>query len=207
MAEVGDLYEGRIFCTLGVQTSITVRHWRVSGKTGTGATDAQIAAGLEGAVATAMKAVISASATYRGVGVRRIQPLPISLETYSNAAAGVGGLAGDPLPLQTAGIITIGTALGGRSRRGRAYIPFPNEDSNTASALPSNAYVALLATLGGALTATFGPGAGGNTNNLIAVVFSRKFNTRTDVSSNLPRTQWGTQRSRGGYGRPNPSPI
>lgn len=204
---VGDILQSRIETSFGTQSSQNIRHWRVSAEVAPAATHAQIAANLDTSIAPLYKAVLSTSATYRGVAVRRIFPLPPTIEAIANANLGAGTIAGDPLPKQTAGVVTFRTALAGRKFRGRFYAAFPAESDNNASTLPSNAYVAGLALLGGVFTLsrTIPNGAGSTT--IDPVIWHRRTSTFDVITNIVARTIWGTQRRRGDYGRPNPPMI
>lgn len=207
MAQVGDLYEARIVVTQGQQTSINVRHYEVTAKSGNGATDAQIASAIDTLIAGAYKALLDSVAFYRGVGVRRITPLPIGVEVSTLASSGVGTATGDSLPGQVSGLITLRTAFGGRSRRGRVYIPFPAEGDNGTTGTPTVGYNTRLGTLAAQLITSITAGGGGNDNFLIPVVYSRKFNLKTPVTTASGPFKWATQRSRGTYGRVNAPPF
>lgn len=207
MANVNDIYEARIVSTYGVQSAINVRHYQVTTKAGTGATDLQFAQALDGVFAAEVKALMNVSATYRGVGVRRIVPAPVSLETSTIANAGAGTTAGDALPLQIAGVISLRTLFGGRRYRGRLYVPFASESDSDGNGNPQAGYIAAMATFAASLRATFVPGGGGNTNTFVPGIYSRSGSFITAILSTLQRASWGTMRSRGGFGRANPAPF
>lgn len=209
MAAIGDIYEVRIFCdrVFSGQASVNVRHYRVTQVLGTGATNLTIAQFLDTAYHSKYKPLLCDSARYRGVGVRRIYPLPAETETLTGGNAGNGTATGQALPEQTCGIITLRTALGGPRYRGRVYVPFPSEDGNDADARPTTAYFDNLTLLGNTLVSGMSPGAGGNTIDMVAVVWSRKYNTYQDILTAQARFKWGTQRSRGTYGAKNLSPV
>jgi hypothetical protein len=207
MALVGDIYEARIVSTIGGQTAINIRHYRVSTIVGTGASDSGIATAVNARFATDMKAAMTSNATYRGVGVRRIKPLPVTIETFTIASLGAGTAAGDVLPTQTCGMISLRTLLAGKSRRGRFYVPFPSEGLNDTDGTPTAAYITTLGLLAGDILATLTAGGGGNTNDLVPVVYSRELDLTTDLASTISRDKWATQRSRGDFGRVNPPPF
>lgn len=209
MAEVNDIYEVRIFCThtSQQQTAVNVRHYRIVAKQGTGATDLTIAQFLDTQFHTVYKPILHNQAQYRGVGVRRIKPLPVTAEVLTSGNVGAGTATGEPLPGQVCGIITLRTLFGGPRYRGRMYLPFPAETFNDADSLPTTAYYNLLGTLGNVMASGMSPGAGGNTMDMLPIVFSRKFSTSEDVIGYTQRFKWATQRSRGSYGAKNPAPF
>lgn len=207
MAEINDIYEARIICTQANQISINVRHYRVSSKAGTGATDGQIANIVSLSFHQVYKDVMASSASFRGVGVKRIRPLPASGETTTILDLGPGSQAGDPLPLQTSGMITLKTGLAGRSFRGRVYVPFPAEVDNGATGVPTAGYLTRLDTLAARFLLTLTAGSAGNTNDLAPVVFSRKLNDVVVLTQTIGRPRWATQRPRGSYGAANIPPF
>lgn len=209
MPSVNDILEVRIFCdrTLSGQAAVNVRHYRVTQVQGSGATNLVIAQFLDTAFHSKYKPLLCDSARYKGVGVRRIFPLPAETETLTGGNMGSGTATGQALPEQTCGVITLRTDLGGPRYRGRVYIPFPAEDSNDSDAKPTTAYYDNLTLLGDVLAAGMSPGSGGNTVDMVPVIWSRKYGTWRDVTGRQSRFKWGTQRSRGTYGAKNPSPI
>lgn len=207
MANLNDVYEVRIICTLGIQTSINVRHYVCTVLNGLGPTDAQIASAMDTTFNVDFKSLLSVQATYRGVGVRRIKPLPVLVETSTIANLGVGTVLGDALPSQTCGVIKLGTAVAGKSYRGRIYVPFPSETDSGAQGDPNAGYLTNLGLL--ANTCLLQVTAGTAPNNAVfdPVIHSKKLGLDTFLSSSFARLSWGTQRKRGGFGRPNPPPF
>jgi len=204
---VGDIVEARVYCTVLTQTSINVRHYVCTAKAGTGCTDQELADVLSTAFAAPYKALMSASSSYRGVGIHRLLPAPPGLETFSIIGQGIGTVAGDLLPKQTAGLITLRSLFSGKSFRGRVYIPFPGETDNGANSAPIGGYVTRLGTLATEFMTVRNPGAGGNTCQFVAGIFSRKLQIESVITSFVAKTIWGTQRKRGDFGRLNASPI
>lgn len=207
MAEPGDLYECRIVTTRGNQTAINVRHYLCTAKAGTGVTDQTLATQLDATFQTALKALMDGGSQYRGVGVRRISPLPLGAEVVSTANAGNGNVAGDQLPAQICGMITLRSEFGGRDRRGRIYIPFVAEADNDTIGAPSTGYMTRLGSFAALLIFVQALGTAGNTNTFQPVVHSRKTGVNVYIRTATAIQKWATQRSRGHFGRPNPSPI
>lgn len=79
-------------------------------------------------------------------------------EFLDAGAAVTGTVAGDPLPPQTAGCITLRTALSGKSFRGRVYLGGAAEPDNIAGGLMSSTFqtaaVAFLTAVSSAMTAS-----------------------------------------------------
>lgn len=207
MADPGDLYEVRIVCNRGDQTSINVRHYLCTTKTGTGVTDLYLATQLDLTFHSAYKALMDATSSYRGTGVRRISPLPLGVENVSVANAGIGTATGTRLPSQDAGMITLRTEFGGRTRRGRIYVPFPSVSDNDAAGNPTTGYMTRLGTLAGVLIFVQGLTQGANANTFQPVIHSRKEGVNTYIRTATAIQKWATQRSRGQFGRPNPYPF
>lgn len=207
MAAVGSVYRIRTVCSLPNQIAEQVTHWYVSAIAGTGATDQDIANAADAFFGPITKALLTALATYRGCGVQRINLPPLPVEAVATNQAGVGSLAGDLLPLQVSGLLSLRTPLAGKSNRGRVYLPWPTEGQNGPTGLPNAGYLTLLGSYATTILAPFVAGGGGNTNNLQLVVWSRKLLAKQLVSSIVPNQAWATQRRRGTLGRPNQVPF
>lgn len=202
---VGDLYQARLYVTMQEQTGIIVRHYRISDITG-GPTDADLADAVDAKVSVTLKDCLVQLASYRGVGVQRINPLPKTVEVFNTMGQGVGTQAGEPLPKQVCAVITLRTQFAGPRYRGRAFVPFPAEADNGADAKPTAAMLARLVLFADKLDdALVVPPLGGGA--AIPVVYSRKFGTREDILQASVRSRWGTQRRRGDFGATNISPI
>jgi hypothetical protein len=207
MAEVNDLFEARIVCVYDNQISVNVRHYRCTAKAGTGVTDQTLATQLDATFQAAYKALLSSSARYRGVGVRKVEPLPLGLEVYSTVNDGIGTQALGMNPTQTCGVMTLRSALGGRSRRGRVYIPFSSFADTGADGRPAAGYQVRMGTLAALFFFVQALGTGGNTNTFTPVIWSKKFNYSNQIITATSVKKWGTQRRRGDYGRTNVTPF
>lgn len=205
--DIGDIVQARFYCSKGDQASVTVRHWLTATKIGSGGTLQDLADKLSTAMAPLFKALINSGATYVGCDTQILFPT-LGVPAQSVIGAGVGLTAGDPLPAQTAGLISFRTSLGGRKNRGRCYVPFPTEVDNDASGDPNAAYLVELFNLGAGLVASYNPAGGaGNTNRMDACIYHKSTHTTTAITSYLRRDRWATQRRRGGFGRPNSTPF
>jgi hypothetical protein len=204
---VGDIIQMRIECHSEPQVSQNVRHFIISVENPPAATLQQMAAALNTIFAPLYKNVLNANAFFRGVGTRRVHPPPLTLEATTDDSAGLGLILGDQLPAQVSGIITLKTQFAGRAYRGRVYIPFPGEASNTASATPDATYLSNLNLLGSAfITGVVVPNGAGN-STLTPVIFHRVNKLTTVLLDFTARPVWATQRRRGDYGRPNTPTI
>lgn len=204
--EILDQIEARIICSHEDQISINVRHYQVLTKVGTGADLAACALAIDTEIVAEIKALLPDTVTYRGVGCRRIFPLPLTPEIPYTGTTAVGTVLGDVLPGQVSGILTLRTAFAGKRYRGRFYMGFPGEADNTASGIPSLSYVGRLAALGNKLDNVVTAGGGGNTNTLQPYVRSKKFGLQNAITITQARQRWATQRRRGNYGVPNIAP-
>lgn len=202
----GDVVEARFFTSFGDQTAVTVRHYRISG-TGPGGTDVQLATALGNGFPTFFKDVTSAVAQYRGLSVQLIDPGPKTQAVFNTTGAGAGDVAGEALPPQTAGVITLRTQFAGRQYRGRAYSPFPGEADNSGGGGLTPAALSRMQALADEFVATFDFGTNAGEAIATPVVYSRKFGTSEPVLQGIARSGWGTQRRRGFFGQQNISPI
>lgn len=203
---IGDVYEVKHFSQSAMQMGLNVRHWRVITSTPPEPTLSQIASALGTTFSALYRALESAQATYVTTSVRKINPLPISIEVPNTAGAGVGAVAGDLLPKQTAGVISLRSTLAGRKNRGRAYIPFPSEDDSSLAAAPTAGYVTRLLALATAFFTDQTVTVGAGSIVLRAVIWQRKTRTTIDIAGVIARSSWGTQRRRGDFGRTNLPP-
>lgn len=205
---VGDLHVTRFLCWTQNQIGLNIRYWSVAAFTGTEATPSQIAQGMDTAFNAAFKALLSAGANYRGVGDKRITGVP-SIEYSTIANAGVGAVAGDILPLQIAGLISLYSIVPGKVGRGRVYVPFPSEADSTVTGAAQASYVTRLQTLAALFIGTvICPGTGGNTT-MSPVLYNRKTHAVTSLigGTTFSHQLWATQRRRGGYGKANLFPF
>lgn len=202
---VGDLLEVRYISSAGAQVGQNIRHYRIDTITGTELTRPQLADGLSVRVRSLYKALLSSSAEFRGVAVKRVFPLPVTAESLTEVDRGPGTRTGDPLPTQVSGLISLRTGLAGRRNRGRLYTPFPAETDSDSSAHPGTTYATNLAALAveffGTVIVTFGV----NITVLQNVIHKRGTSLFVNIIEARPTTNWATQRRRGTLGRPNPT--
>ena len=205
---LGEVYQARFVAQFGNQVSINVRHYVVTNVTGAGRTAQQMAAYLDGVFAPLYKLCISAIAIWRGTGLKRLQPTP-EIEYSSTANAGVGALAGDPLPPQTAGLVGLQTTVPGPSGHGRVYMPFPTESVNDANGLCTAAYQILILAVGNQLAQTQTQTVGADSVTVWPIILHRDtgFNDKLILGGTYVRNRWATQRRRSGFGAANQLPF
>lgn len=207
---LNDIVQCRIvtYTTAGSnQIGVNVRHYKCTAVSGTGPTPAQVASALNLLVATHYKTMMSVSAAYRGVGAAIIWPLSSQTIEYADvSSAGAGTVAGDMLPSQISGLISLYNGSPGRHGRGRTYVPFPSEASSDASGLPSSTYQAGLGNIATDLTSNIIV-AGGNGGTLTPISWWRSAHTGIPWVTTISRNRWATQRRRGAFGRANVLPF
>ena len=203
----GDVLQLNVYCSLDDQTSVNVLHYLCEFVETTPQPILSFASDLDTSISVAYKSILSSAASYRGVGVRKVVPLPKSAEFFATTGQGAGTRTGDPLPRQVCGVITKGTDFAGQAQRGRFYAAFPAESDSGTDGSPVSTYVSNLAALGAFLDDLLTVGIAPTTSTATPVIFHRLIGDTTPITRIVARPRWGTQRSRGDYGRPNVSPI
>lgn len=117
---------------------------------------------------------------------------PVSDEYVANLPVS-GSVSGDPLPYQSAMVVTLKTGYAGRSYRGRNYLPGQGEAYFTNGTFASN----IVNSIQGAyntLISTYG--AGGSDSNYQLGIWSDKLSVFTPVTQAIVRSNPATQRRR-----------
>lgn len=203
----GDVWQLRIACYTPNQASINTVNFRVTAHAGTGTQDTTAATYLDGIIAGPYKDILSDDAKYRGCSVWRLLPHPGTVPAFTTINDGAGGVAGEMMPTQVSGIISVRTEFAGRAFRGRFYAAFPGEGSNEVPGLPTNAYVAALQVLANTIFQSHTIGGAPNTSTLKPILWHRGDETGTDITTAAAKQLWATQRKRGSYGRINLPPF
>lgn len=212
MAVVGDIYSVKVVCRVtpvvaGSVVSLNVLHYRVSQVLGTPKNDQEIADAMDAFWGPKYIAYLVQEASYRGVLVQKIRPLPISIAFDATANQGVGTrVGGDLLPPQICGMITKQTGGAGRAKRGRVYMPFPGEDDSTDS-VPSAGFILALTTILPNYLSGITVGVAPNTTDLLPVIFHRVLGTTDDLAFAVARTYFTTQRRRSPISGADISPV
>jgi len=205
---VDDIWQVTLRCQQGDQAGINVLHYVVSESPGTEATANDVADYFDNIFSTPLKALLVDSAQYLFTEASKVFPLPASVRGMSDDGAGEGGWASDPMPRQTCGLITKVPASGSGFRKGRCYVPFPSEDDNDESAVPSTTYVTRLEALAAGLFQVYNLVQGvDDVGVLTPRLWRRGGGTTAVVTGTSVRRKWATQRRRGSYGRANFSPV
>lgn len=208
MANLGisDLWRARVVCSISDQISVNCVNFNVVAVTGV-VTDQEFADYLDSEWGTLFKNLISDDAIYRGVSVQRFKPIPVTVPAVSIVSQGTGSVAGEVLPKQVSGVLTLRTAFAGPGFRGRLYIPFPSETHNQVPGRPEEDYLTALTVLGNQIVdADTVVGAGGNAT-VHSVLYHRELDTFDRLTGFVARPRWGTQQRRGDYGKQNVVPF
>lgn len=203
-----DIIQIKTYCQLQNQLGINVLHYLVNNVVGS-ITEANVGAFVNTNWAPTLANLISASATYTGCSVQRVDPIPIATVYVQQSPAIVGGQAGDPLPKQTCSLITKRTALAGRRGRGRLYIPFPGETDNTVNDVPEAGYLTAVDGYAATVLVMNSVVVGANSCDITPVLWRIVLGVglTTFITNYTVRTRWATQRRRGDFGAMNISPF
>lgn len=191
----GGIVEIATVCRLGSQNGINRRHWRLKGPTLPTLTVEDFVQVFGEQLGIRLKAVLVSGASYRGAIARLIRPFQ-SVSYTSTLSQGPGLNAGDALPPQTAGLISLKSDSPGRRGRGRMYLPFPSEASSGADGKPMQAYVNAASQLVMLLTQSRIITIGGVDNEVEPVIFSRVDGQSARITAMTVRQSWATQRRR-----------
>lgn len=194
---VDDVVRTSVYCSFGGQVGVNVRHWRVLSKVDNGITDLRFAQQLDDTTHQIYKNMLPTAAKYEGVTAQVIQPV-IRPPVLTNLNQGAGLIAGDALPPQTSGLLSLTTDFAGRRFRGRMYVPFPGEASSGADGKPINAYLIRLISLGQLFTQVLTFSGEGN-DAVTARVVMRGIGPNfyaVPVTAFKARIAWATQRRR-----------
>jgi len=191
-----DFLQVTINCKAGAQYSSNVMNYVVGAVAGTSATDAQAATQLDAFLAPLFKDLLPTTVTYWGLKAQIIGPTRRPGQ-YSVAAQGVGNVAGDIIPTQVSGLLTMRTQFTGPKHRGRMYVPFPGEADNTASGAPSAGYITRLDALrAGMIAGLILINGVGNTATILPVVYSRLDEAAFEITESASSPFWATQKRR-----------
>ena len=204
---LGDILQIRIECSMGDQASENIRHIQIMSVTAPEPPYSAIADQLSTGLSAKYIPAIATNARYNGVAVRRVKPLPPTIETISLIGANPGTATGDAMPGQVAGLGNLKSAFAGRAFRGRVYVPFPAESDNGPDGAPTAAYLVKLQALIDLLVAGGTITLGGGNLTFNWVLYHRVAGTTTPLTVATARPKFATQRRRGGFGRPNPATI
>lgn len=207
---VNDLLKVVIRCDgLRTQAGEMTLGYLVTSLTGAGAGLGDLATALFTRWALPLAPLLDTSAQLTNITITRVSPQPYSPSVISPQVPTIGTGTGGAMPQQTSGLITKLTNTGGRSGKGRVYVPFPYNAANGTDGRPVTAYQSQLNVLGLSLFSNVSVTAAGVTVGLNAMLLHRLPGPLVGYSGSqivdfVARSHWATQRRRSDYGRPNP---
>lgn len=215
------LLKCRIFTSCENQLGVNVIYFKLTAIESAAQSDLQeLAAALSNRFTGPYLNVLSANANYRGVGLQNIGSGAFgttpSVEVFSNSGADVGAQVSNAMSKQTCGIITKRTLITKRNGRGRLYLPFPGSGDNTQLGHPTAGYITRAAAVALSLFTEFSVSTPGEGLNSLQPLHRRNIQFPEATQPNweynpivdtVVRTEWGTQRRRGDYGRTNEFPV
>jgi len=204
---VGQILEARAWVNDGNQASVNTFHYQVNVVGSPGATDLDVAVTLDAALAGLYKPFLNNNATYRGVTVQIIRPLPIKIDVISVGAPGAGTGGAIASAHQVSGLTSWYTATAGRKGRGRTFWPFPPTAFTSGDGTPTAGSVTIMDAIASAVFGYSTVVNGGRSATVQFGIYSRTLGTLTPVVTRITRGVWATQRKRGAYGRANVAPI
>lgn len=207
--QVNDVLAVRAWCKLGTQASVNTYNFEVISSAGAGATDQDVANGMDGFMSTFYETILANNAVYRGVQVyfiKRTGPLLQPVSSITGQTPGTGGAKA--LPLNTALILKYSTVVRGPSGRGRVFLPFLSASAMEADGHPTVAVTNFVDAFGNSLTSTTIIGTPPNTATLAWVLVAKNPVVTTGQIVNVgTANKFGQMHKRGDYGKPNDSPI
>jgi hypothetical protein len=192
---LNDLLEVKVYCFSEGQYSINTLHYAVSGVVGVALFDSNLVIPLEASMSAEIKACLSAQAEYLGMSLQIVNPTRRPM-VVANVGAGAGGVAGDVLPRQVAGLIRKRTSVASRHGRGRMYVPFPGEASNDTDGFPVAAYTAALNALGAIVDDPLAVTIGADTTTITPIILNRVALTGISITDCVAASTWATVRRR-----------
>jgi len=206
---IGGVVRHITYCTYPSQVATNKRDWQcVSLTGGSSVGSAATITELDTLFAGLVKPCMTADADYYGSQLYYQTPVgaPPRPESFIGNA-GPGSDAGEALPLQTSGLISLYSDTLGKTGQGRIYVPFPSIDSQGTDSTPDALYNVDLSNLAtslitprtvtdGAVTAIFNP-----------VLYKPGGAPPLQLTRAVPRDAWATQRRRGNFGRVNNRPF
>lgn len=203
---VGDIVEVSVYCKLVEQVAINVLHYNVDAVGGVAVKYDELAGRIYAKLEDAYRDWMTDAAQFAGVGVRRLYPLPKSIQ-YTRIDPVDGTLSAFTLPAQIAGLITVRTPKPGPGGRGRVYIPFGSvnwSDVEGNMTPDAETQLAVIADLLGP-TAAWQEATAAWT--VVATLQVSAAVGAPECDNILPTGKWATQRRRGNYGKANSLPI
>jgi len=192
---VNDVLELKFYSHQQGQYAINTRHYRVTAIGGAGRTDANFCVAMDTLFAPLFKALMCTNAQYVGTSAQIIRNIRRP-KTVVTGGSGSGTLDTDALPRQTAGLIQLKTDEASRHGRGRMYVPFPDEGSNSPLGIPTMDYITLLDNLAVKLDDVQTITVGADSATFQPVIYNRVTHSVIPVTSANTLNLWATCRRR-----------
>lgn len=205
--QVGDFCQVRAFSFNVNQLGVNVLHYKCTATSGV-YTDQNLADAISTQLSGRYKPLFSQGVSYKGIILNLWPITPTSVQVPSTAGNGVGTAgAFDQLPPFVAGVLTKRTSGRGRSFRGRVFTPFPTENANDVTGLPTAAYRTSMNNLGVDVMQMALVPAVGASITLSGQLWRRSAGAFQDLTSCLASSKWGLMHKRSDFGKTNISPI
>lgn len=205
---LNDRLEFRCYCHDDEQSSVTSFYFQVLAGFSVTYTDLDAAIAFATLISNAFKGIIANTARFDGVSCQIKTRNPKTIPQLSDAGAGAGTAGAIGLPRQSAGLTSWRTDLAGSRGRGRSFWPFPAAAMNEGDGNPTTTYISALDATAVSLIALDELDSDSHgTANVDFVLWSKKYNTMTPITSAIHPDKWATQKRRGSFGRPNTNPF
>lgn len=211
---VGDLLAARFWSALDEQGAVNTLNFNCTSKSGTGASDQDLASALDAGYAAFFRSLYPNTVEYRGCQVyflKRLGVLSSAAPVASTSNAGVGTATGPPMPRNACGILKYTTGLRGPANRGRLFLPFISTDFQATNGRPTNAFAVLLNSFGSGTVVPLVIGTSPNQSTvewcLLHKVKGAVPINRGPITLAQSANKYGQLHKRGDYGHANASPI
>lgn len=209
---VGDWIKVRQVAKNTAQYGMNVLKYQCTSAAGAPVTIADVAKYFDTNVAASFAPLLCSNALYWGYGATKVKPVLAPLPEFEcHAGRGAGGGGAFILPTQSAPLVSLRTAFGGRHSRGRMYLPFADTTALDVSGALTAAFKVLINALIAALGMPGGivvPNAGGTgTVTLIPNVTDRLIGSAFVIVATIIRNFTGTQRRRAEINRADIDPF
>lgn len=205
----GDVVRHVTYCTAGGQVSTNSRDYQLVQVTGgTVISSGDFLITRDGLFSAAYSAALSSEADYYGSQLYKRTPVgPAPRPDQINVNPAPGTFGAGLLPTQTCGLISLYTAIMGKTGQGRFYMPFPSTVANTAPGGLSGGYLTALNDFIPLLTDNITITSAGATGLFRPCLYVPGGAPPKFIYSGTPRTAWATQRKRGAFGKTNSLPF
>lgn len=207
---VGSIWRLVFYCwePADQQLGVNVMHYKCTVVTGGGALTSDLVDQMSTYAGSRYRAYLSSQAQYWGAAIYKPTspgPPPDTSSNGRGAGAGSGGL----VPTVAAPVISFRTAIGGRSGRGRAYMPFLTGNSIGVDGQLTTTSAAYFASMFADLRVppVIAGAGGGDSVNVVQVIYHRATDTADAVTTLNVTGKIGRQKRRGDYGRKNSAPV